>query len=124
MKDPIGKLRADGFRLTKIRKSILNFLTQNRKPVSSSRLRAYLIKNKISAHRTTVYRELLFLKKQNIVRELRLGENSKQYEIMPEDDHHHIICINCDKIEDTELNKHLATEEKMITVNTKFKILT
>ena len=119
----IEKLRTDGFRITKIRRLILDLLSQNQKPIPSSKIQSYLSKNKASAHRTTIYRELLFLKEQKIIRELRLGENKRHYELMPENDHHHIICVNCEKIEDIELSKHLRVEERMITKNKKFKIL-
>ena len=74
-------------------------------------------------NKTTIYRELAFLKKQNIILELQFDDNTKRYEIMPANHHHHIVCVRCEKVEDVVLEKDLDAEEKVITQNKKFQIL-
>lgn len=117
------QLKTDGHRLTQIRKAILSLLIKSPKPLSSPRLQSLLLRKKMSVNKTTVYRELAFLKKQNIVRELQFRDSVKRYEIMPENHHHHIICVNCEKVEDVELKKDLDKAERMISENRNFKII-
>ena len=117
------KLKKDGHRFTKIRKSILDLLIKEPKPFSPLQLQKILLKNKISANKTTIYRELSFLKDQNVVVELQFKDNVKRYEIITEKHHHHIVCLNCDRVEDVELKKDLQREEKNIAKNKRFKII-
>ena len=117
------KLKKDGHRFTKIRKSILDLLIKEPKPFSPLQLQKILLKNKISANKTTIYRELSFLRDQNIVVELQFKDNVKRYEIITEKHHHHIVCLNCDRVEDVELKKDLQREEKNIAKNKRFKII-
>lgn len=116
-------IKKRGFKLSKARKAILELLEKNPKPLSSPDMQILFLRKKINVNKTTVYRELAFLKKQNIIRELQFGDNVKKYELMPDNHHHHIVCVNCEKIEDIELEKDLDIAEKTITQNKKFKIL-
>ncbi len=116
-------LKEKGYRFVRMRKAILDLLIKSPDPLSSPDIQRLLSKKKIAANKTTVYRQLAFLKKQNFVRELQFGDNIKHYEIMPENHHHHIVCVNCKKIEDVELKKDLDAEEKTITENKNFKVL-
>lgn len=117
------QLKTDGHRFTQIRKAVLGLLVKSSEPLSSPNLQSLLLKKKISVNKTTVYRELAFLKTQNVVRELQFRDSAKRYEITPENHHHHIICINCEKIEDVELKKDLDKAEKVISRNMNFKII-
>lgn len=119
----LATLKEKGYRFAKIRKAILDLLIKSSDPLSSPDIQQLLSKKKIDANKTTVYRQLAFLKEQNLVRELQFGDNTKRYEIMPENHHHHIVCTNCDNIEDVELARDLDAEEKAIAENTNFKVL-
>jgi Fe2+ or Zn2+ uptake regulation protein len=119
----LANLKKRGHRITSIRKAILDLLVKSSEPLSSPSIQKLLTKRKTSANKTTVYREIAFLKGQNLVRELQFRDNAKRYEIMPENHHHHIVCVNCEKVEDVELKKDLDVEEKNITKNKKFKII-
>jgi Fur family ferric uptake transcriptional regulator len=116
-------LKEKGYRFAKIRKAILDLLIKSSNPLSSPDIQQLLSKKKIYANKTTVYRQLAFLKGQNLIRELQFRDNAKRYEIMPENHHHHIVCTSCDKIEDVEFVRDLDTEEKAIAENKNFKVL-
>jgi len=116
-------LKEKGYRFARIRKAILDLLIQSHNPLSSPDIQRLLYKKKINANKTTIYRQLSFLKEQNFIRELQFGYNTKLYEIMPENHHHHIVCTNCDKIEDVELAIDLDVEERIITENKNFTVL-
>lgn len=119
----LATLKEKGYRFSRIRKAILDLLIKNPNPLSLSDIKMLLAKKKIMTNKTTVYRQLVFLKEQRLVRELQFRENTKRYEIMSENHHHHIICVNCEKIKDVELDGDLDAEEKSISKNKNFKVL-
>ena len=116
-------MRARGYRSTRARKAILDVLRESSLPLSAPSIQKLLARKDILPNKTTIYRELEFLKGQKVIRELQLGDPKRFYEIMPEDHHHHVICVNCAKIEDVEMKRDLDLEEKKISRNKKFKIL-
>ncbi|MBT9168654.1 MAG: Peroxide operon regulator [Syntrophomonadaceae bacterium] len=122
-KQILASLKEKGHRFARIRKAILDLLLKSPDPLSSPDIQQVLSKKKIAANKTTVYRQLAFLKEQNLIRELQFRDNTKRYEIMPDNHHHHIVCTNCDKIEDVELARDLDAEEKVIAENKKFKVI-
>ncbi len=122
-KQLINELRVKSHRITKIREAILNLLAKAKEPLSSVDIQALLENNRIPANKTTVYRELYFLQSQEMIRELKFSDAAKYYEIMPEDHHHHVVCVKCDKVEHVVLEKDLDLQEKAIAKNKKFKIL-
>jgi len=119
----LDKLKQRGFRLTPIRRAVLDLLIKSVTPISSPDIQKFLSKNKISANKTTIYRELAFLKEEGIIKELHLGDNAKNYEIITDGHHHHLICTKCDEIEDVEMDKELKREESKIRKSRKFKII-
>ena len=94
------KLKNKGYRFSAVRNIILTSLDNNKRPLSVFDLQQSLKLKKISANKTTIYRELDSLKKEGIILELQLRGNKRWYELASRDHHHHVICINCDKVED------------------------
>jgi Fur family ferric uptake transcriptional regulator len=72
---------------------------KNRKPLSAQDIISELPKNTDQA---TVYRTLSSLKEKGIIKPIDLRHNHAHYELVDIDDHHHLICLNCGKIEDVE----------------------
>ena len=109
----IKNLKSSGFRMTKARRSIIGHFFDSKLPLSPFDLLKILkIKSHISPDKTTVYRELEFLKKKKIIKEIHLEtEKEKRYEINREH-HHHVVCKKCEKIEDIEIGKNL--EKKIL----------
>lgn len=116
-------IKERGYKLTKVRKLVLDLLIRRSGPISSMDIQEVFLKKKMPVNKTTVYRELAFLKVQKIIRELWFEDAVRRYEITPENHHHHIVCLNCNKIEDVELHKDFDAEEKNIEKSRKFKIL-
>ncbi len=94
------KLKKRGHRFSAMRNFVLNSLSKNDKPLSASDFQKLLKKNKISANKTTLYRELNLLKKEGIILEIQLTGNKRWYELASRNHHHHIVCIKCDKVKD------------------------
>ncbi|MBI5138779.1 MAG: transcriptional repressor [Candidatus Vogelbacteria bacterium] len=116
-------LKDQGHKFTKVRKLVLDLLIKSPKPLSSPDIQKAFLARKMPVNKTTIYRELAFLKGQGVIRELQFGDNTMRYEVTPDNHHHHIVCINCDKIEDVILEKDLDMEEKAIAQIKNFKIL-
>ena len=114
LKDILENLKERGFRITKSRKFILNQLFNAQKPLSPFDLLNNIGKEEnFYPNKTTIYRELNFLEKQKIIKEIHLEtEKEKRYEIENETHHHHVVCRGCDKIEDVEIGNEL--EKKIL----------
>ena len=102
LKDTLLKLKNRGYRFSAVRNFILDSLSKNDKPLSVSDLQKLIKKEKLSANKTTIYRELNFLRKEEIILEIQLKGNKRWYELASRNHHHHIICVKCDKVEDFE----------------------
>lgn len=94
----IIQLRTKGFRMGRVRKSIIDQFSLARKPVTAQDLINSLSQQHIPANKTTVYRELDFLTKMGFIRELYLQKNVRHFEPADQGHHHHIVCENCDHI--------------------------
>jgi Fe2+ or Zn2+ uptake regulation protein len=100
LNDALSQLRNKGYRSSAVRNFILDSLDKNDKPLSVPDLQKLIKKEKLSANKVTVYRELNFLKKEGIILEIQLKGDKRWYELAAREHHHHIICIDCDKVKD------------------------
>ncbi len=119
----LTRLKQQGYRHTQIRGAVIDSLVSRPQPISVAELLRLLSKKKIYANKTTVYRELAFLKERGIINEIKLGDSLKRYEIASETHHHHLVCVTCEKVEDVVLRKDLLAEEHRIQRTRLFKIL-
>ncbi|GAB4482953.1 MAG: Fur family transcriptional regulator [Thermodesulfovibrionales bacterium] len=93
----IRALRDAGFRMTRARAAIIAELTESAVPLSADDLRRRLGKRGVAADRSTVYREISFLREQSLIHEIPLGDGKLRYKACPSGDHHHIICTGCSR---------------------------
>lgn len=91
-------LKGVGLKATPHRVLVLDFLNKEKKPFSAGDIFEKLKKEKMD--KVTVYRTLEILEKNGLVKRVVAGEREARYELVDfEHDHHHIICIKCNKIE-------------------------
>lgn len=84
---------------TDVRLLLLDFLSKNKHPVSASLIFQKLKKNKLD--QVTIYRTLDTFLKKGVVKRVDTGKREAEYEIIDKkNDHHHIICVECNTIED------------------------
>jgi Fe2+ or Zn2+ uptake regulation protein len=123
MSEIINNLRAAGHRITPVRKSIIEILEAQSKPINArgilGRLGRKLPKK---PNKSTVYRELDFLLRQEVVLGIDFGDGSKRFELSARKHHHHLVCLNCKRVEDVELERKLSAEQKRIEHASGFKI--
>ena len=122
-KEILKKLRGNGFRITPARKSIIDILSVKHDTFSLTELKKHLETRNVRADRTTIYREILFLKKQGTICEIPIGGGKKGYKICENGHHHHLICIRCNKVEEIVLKNALVPQEKEIARQRGFKVL-
>ncbi|MBM3283733.1 transcriptional repressor [Candidatus Gottesmanbacteria bacterium] len=114
-------IRSSGGRLTKTKKAIVDVLSQNHCLLSKQELVEKLKVKKIKPNRSTIYRELQFLKKNNIIIKNTIA-GVDYYEI-PQDHHHHLVCMSCSSISRVEVGNHLEKQERQIAKQNKFNII-
>jgi len=117
----LESLRAKGFRMTETRKELVRILCESQFPLDAGLLKGKLDKRGIKADRTTVYREIEFLKDNAVTQESVFPDGSRRYEITGRDHHHHLICQKCSAIEDVGIDESfldnaLASAKKRFTV--------
>lgn len=91
-------IRNAGFRATQPRNRILQALQKAKRPLSAKRIEG-LVKT-YGIDPATVYRTLNTLVDANIVKQIDLKHGHAHYELTDQNDHHHLVCISCEKIED------------------------
>ena len=118
----LQKLKSDGYRLTRARLAIIEFLTDANQPMTATTILSTLKSKGSLMDRATVYRELNFLVANNIVRQIQFAGKVTHYEIKS-DHHHHLVCIKCNSIKEIVLGKHLEHHERQIFQKERFKVV-
>ncbi|MFA6514553.1 MAG: transcriptional repressor [Patescibacteria group bacterium] len=121
-KDLIYKnIRAQGGRITKVRKEIVQILSGENCLKSQADILLCLQKLKLNPNRSTIFRELLFLVKHNIV--VKNNISGIDYYEIPDCHHHHLVCLKCNSISKVEADDHLEKQEKQLSKKNKFQIV-
>jgi Fe2+ or Zn2+ uptake regulation protein len=110
-----------GGRLTKTRNAIIEVLSENHCFLTKDEIVRKLHSKKIKPDRSTLYRELVFLTKNQIVRKNTI--NGIDYFEIPQDHHHHLVCVSCNSIQSIDMGSHLEKQEKQIAKQNKFDII-
>lgn len=109
----LNLLRKQGQRLTPARKKIAEIFSEE-KPLTAAKLLEMLSKKGVKVNKTTVYRELGFLLKEDLIREVSLGSDKKFYESNLLEHHHHLVCKNCKTALEVENEELEGNIEKLI----------
>lgn len=97
----IERLQAQGWRITNVRRALLEILVVHHKPLSVADILEATTRRGLEPNKTTVYRELERLKEEGIIREVLIDGKAQYVELIDEaDHHHHLICTNCKRVED------------------------
>jgi Fur family ferric uptake transcriptional regulator len=116
-------LKSKGHRMTSTRKEVIDHLVKQAKPIAAQELLSHFKKKGRVVNKTTIYREILFLKEAHVINEIDLLEGQKRYELHdPTNHHHHLVCINCKTIMCVEMPGDLDRIEKEIKKKYKFEV--
>lgn len=84
---------------TNARKVALHFFEKEHRPIDAEEILSHLREHDLDTDRATVYRILDIFFKKGIINRFEFQEGKFRYELKGED-HHHLICERCGKIED------------------------
>lgn len=119
----INQLRAGGERITPIRTALIEILSKSKVPRTPQELLAELGKKGFKANKTTVYRQLETLQRFSIVHEVHFTDRTKRYELVSESGHHHhLVCLQCQRVEDISFPTDLEKQEQAIWEKNRFKV--
>jgi len=110
-----------GGRLTKIKKAIIEILLEDCCLLTKQKLVQRLKIKNIKPNRSTIFRELSFLTKSNLI--IKNTITGIDYYEIPKDHHHHLVCLGCNSINKVEFGNYLKKQEKQIAKQNKFKII-
>lgn len=119
----IQQFKKKGYRITQSRDAILDIFSKSKKPLAADEIEDILTSKKVDVNTTTIYREIEFLLKEEIIKQIDFRDKKKRYEFSYLPHHHHLVCENCDAIQDVTLNNILHKEEKRISKENSFKIM-
>lgn len=103
-------LRKSGYKATGPRLAILEVFKKAKKPMSAQEVIDALPRG---ADQATVYRTLRSLNEKGILRQIDLRHNHAHYELANLAEHHHLVCLECGKI---EIVHHCNMEETQARV--------
>lgn len=121
-RDFLSELRGRGFRLTRARKAVVTLLACIDAPQSIPEILGALRKKGLAFNKTTVYRELAFLVKEGVAKEVHVSDEKRYYELAGEH-HHHTICMRCGDIRDVLFRENLLHVERVLSERNGFRVL-
>lgn len=89
-------LKQAGQKVTPARMKLLAELKKSTKPLNIDQI----VEKVGGRDKATIYRNLVALHKLGIVRQVDLHQSKTYYEWNEREDHHHLICMKCEKIRD------------------------
>ena len=109
------------YRSTPVREKLIELFSKGLL-LSVPDIQKLLLSYKLSPNKTTIYREIEFLKENNLIQEIDFGDGKKRYERTDGEHHHHLICTSCKNIDDVTLESDLDHFEEKIKSTKKFKV--
>jgi len=117
-------IREAGLRVTSTRKAFLLVLASSRRPLSAKEIREALSQSGRAVNKTTVYREIESLENIGVVKSIQFGERSSYYELTETAHHHHLVCLQCDRIEDIDIDEQsLVKQEQQMIADRLFRVV-
>ncbi len=98
----LSVLHADGQRLTRQRRLILETLETSRGHLDAEDIHARARERDARISLATVYRTLALLKSIGLVQEHSLGEEHGHFEVTQPEPHYHFTCLGCHRVVEFE----------------------
>ncbi len=118
----IRKLRDNGHKITPQRLAIVKIIAKSEDHPSVENIHALIKKDFPTMSLATIYRNIVLIKSLGEILELGFPDGSNRYDGNKPYPHPHVICIQCKKIVDPDLDS-LDDMKKEVASATKFKIL-
>lgn len=119
-KNFLTQLKKDGERITTIRRVILYTLEKIDSPLSAYEILGQINDMGLATHKTTIYRELDFFLKKNIIESIPLRGREQHYALCGEH-YHYLVCTQCTLVQKIPLVDDLDETENKIYKKFNFK---
>jgi Fur family transcriptional regulator, ferric uptake regulator len=103
--EAVGRLRAQGYRLTRQRTLILDVISRNCQHLSADEIHREVVRHNPAINLATVYRTLNWLHGAGLIRKIDVGRDRLLYEYAAAGEHHHLICRACEA--EYEIDHHV-----------------
>ena len=120
-KNYASELHDVGLRATPARLAIMKLLASTEKPVDVETILIYLKKQNVPTDPATAFRIMNVLTEKGLTKQVSFHEGKLRYELANRADHHHLICVQCGKIEDIS-DCNISALEKDIKQKKKFLV--
>ena len=104
-KSVFDKLKTSGFRLTKTRKELIEFILAHRGHWTIQSLANEAQQKIKGVGVATVYRTVSLLEQQNFLTETQMRDGGARYEVASKAHHDHFVCLRCQRIFEFENDK-------------------
>jgi Fe2+ or Zn2+ uptake regulation protein len=91
-------LRAAGMRVTNQRSLIMEIIRQGGGHLDADEIYRRAREKRSRLSFSTVYRALQTFRKLGLIEELHFDEGHHHYEVKGSGEHHHLVCLGCDKV--------------------------
>ena len=120
----LEELTGDGYRITRARRALVSLLVNANLPLGAPEIGERLASDGVRVNKTTVYRELEFLKGRGYVVEVLIGDGLRRFELKPEgrSHHHHLVCTECNSVACVEIEQCIGDQLKQIEEHSNFKV--
>lgn len=89
--------------MTKINQTILDSIIMSDNPIDFNSITKALVVHNLDPNKTTVYRNLEKLETDGLIKRVLLSDHKQYWEKAESDNHFHLICNLCNKIECREV---------------------
>lgn len=100
--DCTRELHSVALRATPARVAIMQLLESTTKPVDAAAIMVYLKKKDITTDPATVFRIMNMFTQKGLTAPIHFQEGKTRYELANKEDHHHLICETCSRVEDVQ----------------------
>ncbi len=94
------ELRVASLKATPARIAVLQLLESTKAPLDVASILDVLQEQDIAIDQATAFRIINTFTQKGIARQIQLNEGKFRYELATKEEHHHLICESCGKIED------------------------
>ncbi len=107
------ELNGFDLRATPARIAIMQLLESSKKPMDTNTIMSYLQEEEIETDPATVFRIMNMFTQKGITTPIQFQEGKTRYELANREDHHHLICESCGRVEDIEDTVIPALEKRI-----------
>ncbi len=115
------ELKEAGLKVTPVRLKTMQFLENSNEPVDANMVYDYLKDNEINPDKATIFRMMNLFIEKGITKQVKFLEAQTRYELSNKKHHHHLICVNCGRIEEVEGDILKQMEDEIYSKN-RFKV--